>query len=169
MKRRVQVLLVLAGVIAAATAAYAMGYLSTLFPGFDDGGTLVLTHNRPAPGQGVGPLTTLRIHKGANQPDGTLSLSFELDIEDTGVLISALLQTCSDTNSNGILDAAEWVTVAAAPFTENGGITHAASPVVVVSSELDGYRIVYDRSDIGLTRDYYLCDPDVDFPPLGPD
>ncbi|MFV1958815.1 MAG: hypothetical protein ACC662_05310 [Planctomycetota bacterium] len=156
-----KILLVVTALLVAATVAYATGSLDDLLPGFADGATIVVRHTRPPSGQEEGPLTALRVHKGPDQTGGVLALSFELDIEATGILTSAVLQTASDVNGDGLLDAGEWTTIATATISEVAGKTHAASASVEVAGDLDAYRIVYIRNDIGETIETWINDPNV--------
>jgi hypothetical protein len=75
-----------------------------------------------------------------------------------------VLETCTDTNSNGVLDPAEWSTAATASISQSGGLTTASTPTVTVSTALDGYRVRYLRSDIGETREIWKNNPEKSLP-----
>jgi len=144
MKRKIGII---AGflLVASATAVYA--YFDEWLLWNEDA-VIEIEHN--AGYQQLGPLTNLKVHRGALS-GGTHTLRFVLTIQAVGVLTSAYLQTANDTNVNGVLDPNEWTTRAAASISESGGVTTAVTQNVTVSNALDGYRVIYDRSDLDAT------------------
>jgi len=112
---------------------------------------------------GTGPATTLAVHRGTLS-NGNYPMQFDLTIQATGVLTSAVLQTSTDSNSNGTLDESEWTTVATATIGQSVGTTIASTGWVNVSSSVDGYRVRYLRSDIGTTLEEWVNNPSKDLP-----
>ena len=119
-------------------------------------GTIEIQHNL---GYGAtGPATDLKVHRGPLN-SGTYSMEFDLTIRANNVLSSAVLQTATDNDGDGILEDSEWTTVATATIVQSIGLTSASTPWVNVSSTVDAYRVSYLRTDIGTTFEEWVSNP----------
>ena len=162
-KQRVRVLGGALGLLVAVGVAIAANQYLDDWWHFDIDSAIEIEHDIGDGTTNAVPLKLI-LNRGAEQPNGTLTLQFRIEVADTAILDSAVLQTGHDADSDGVLEETEWTTVATATIVEAGGETIATSPTVTIENDLDGYRISYTRTGIGTTTETWVNNPALDLP-----
>ncbi len=149
MKARTKVLLAAVGFVAGSSAVLASGGFN--WASYSPSGTKSFTTEH-----WDGAHTVLKATRGAvDVVHNTMPVSARVTIDTTGVLTAMSIQSGNDANGNGTIEPTEWTTVATGNIVEQNGKTTGIVAATTVSTTLDAFRVVTNRTDIGNVWDVF--------------